>query len=302
MAILLASGRAGLTQPVPAKTGFFVTSISKLDSSGGSFDIDAHGWIVTPDRNFDPIDQLQVIARTSTLTVTSRRTLPDGSRYVAFDIEATVDQRFDLRAFPFDRQTLRLAIETQLPADRFAFQPDTANTKLADFAAINGWTVTGLRFATNTVRYDTDFGHNGNPVFSRLSLLIDIERHRSVLLVENFIGLTIALLITALIYLVPCDQIGTRIGLSTSAIFAAVGNRYGLDAVLGADTAFGLVDQLSLIVFASIYVALAISLLVYRLQKQRTVAQANRVDLIAGVTAVGLGFALAISALVVALD
>ncbi len=133
--------------------------------------------------------------------------------------------------------------------------------------------------------------------FSRLTVAVDIRRSRTVLAIEKFIGYTVALLIASLIYFVPPDQIGVRIGMVSSAIFAAVGNRYGLDSVLGAETSFGLVDSLSLIVFGAIYAALVTSLVVHRLHHRRTAAIAVRVDRWTGVAAVTLSWALAILAL-----
>ena len=115
------------------------------------------------------------------------------------------------------------------------------------------------------IRYDTEFGVWQVPDFSRLSLLIDIERQRSALVIEKFIGYTMALLVTALIFLVPTDQIGVRIGMATTAVFAAVGNRYGLDSLIGSESAFGLVEQLSLIVFIAIFAAIASTLLTYEI-------------------------------------
>ena len=112
-------------------------------------------------------------------------------------------------------------------------------------------------------------------------------------MIEKFIGYTMALLVTALIFLVPTDQIGVRIGMATTAVFAAVGNRYGLDTLIGAETVFGLVEQLSLIVFIAIFAAIAATLLTYELAQKRTLALSNRVNIAAGGIVVALSFALA---------
>ena len=155
----------------------------------------------------------------------------------------------------------------------------------------------GLRFDERVVPYDTKFGVWAVPNFSRLTLLIDIERQRSRLVIEKFIGYTMALLITALIFLVPTDQIGVRIGMATTAVFAAVGNRYGLDTLIGAEAAFGLVEQPSLIVFFAIFAAIAVTLLTYELGQKRTLALSNRVNIAAGGIVVVLSFALAVIAI-----
>ncbi len=275
-----------------ARIGFLVTSLSQIDPADASYAISGYAWSVAPAGTLDVATQLQLLARSSELEVVEVVPLDDGSIYTALEFQAIVDQTFDLRDFPFDRQTLRLNVETEVPADRLRLEADSQDSRIADFLTVSGWTVAPLRFEERVVAYDTAFGGQTRPVFSRLTLLIDIERQRSPLVFERFTGYLMALLITGLIYLVPTDQIGVRIGMATSAIFAAVGNRYGLDAVLGIESAFGLVEQLSLVVFAAIFVSMSTTLLVYQLGQSRTLAQSNRFNRRVGLAAVTLSFAL----------
>ena len=293
--LLTLAATPAVPQPAPseAKMGFMVTSLSRIDPADGSFDISAFAWIIAPDRTFDPADQLQILARKSAIEAVQQASTGDGSTFTGLRIEATVDQAFSLRDFPFDRQTLRVNVETEVPADRLRFVPDEQDTRLADYLVVNGWNVTGLRFEERVIRYATEFGVWRVPDFSRLTLLIDIERQRSALVIEKFIGYTMALLVTALIFLVPTDQIGVRIGMATTAVFAAVGNRYGLDTLIGAETVFGLVEQLSLIVFIAIFAAIAATLLTYEIAQKHTLALSKRVNLAAGVVVVAVSFALA---------
>ncbi len=300
---LAVQARAQLpVQPEPAEVRFgaFVTSISNISPATGSYEITLYAWVIDPSGRLDPESQLEVLARHSTLEVVERTDMPDGAAYTALRIEATVDQEFDLRRFPLDRQTLRLPIETEIPATRLRLIPDSEDSRIADFLVLNGWNVAHLRFVSQNVDYDTGFGQSARASFSRLNLLVDIERERSPLVIDKFIGYTAALLIAALIYAVPPGQLGVRIGMVTSAIFAAVGNRYGLDAALGAESGFGLVDQLSLIVFGAILVALVISLVVHHLHETGRTGAAAGLDRRAGLATAVLSFGLAAAALIAA--
>jgi hypothetical protein len=282
-------------QPAPGqvKIGFLLTSISRINPADGSFDFSAFAWIIDPGKTLDPATQIHVLARRARIEAVQQSPLADGSTFTGVRIEATVDQAFDLRDFPFDRQTLRVNIETEVPAESLRFVADEQDSRLADYLVAQGWNVAGLRFEERVIHYDTKFGVWSAPDFSRLTLLVDIERQRSALVIEKFIGYTMALLVTALIFLVPTDQIGVRIGMATTAVFAAVGNRYGLDTLIGAETVFGLVEQLSLIVFIAIFAAIAATLLTYELAQKSTLALSNRVNLAAGGIVVALSFALA---------
>lgn len=281
-------------EPSRVRVGFLLTSIHGIDLADGSFSVQAFAWFVDPQGTFEVTEELQVLARQATVEKVIDRRLEDGSRYTAVRIEATIDQRYDPRSFPFDRHTLRLLLETEATRARLQLVPDADDTRLADFAAFSGWRVDAVRFETRDITYETRFGHHAKPpTFSRLALLIDIERERSVLVIEKFIGFTVALLIASLIYLVPADQLGIRVGMVTSAIFATVGNRYSLDSIVGIESAFGLVDQLSVIVFGAIYAALAVSLLAHHLHRARGPSFAGTVDRWIGlaVTASFLGLA-----------
>ena len=293
--VLALAATPALPQPAPGqvKMGFLLTSLSRINPADGSFDFSAFAWTIDPGKTLDPATQIQVLARRAGIEAIQQAPLADGSTFTGLRIEATVDQAFDLRDFPFDRQTLRVNVEAEVPAERLRFVADEQDSRLADYLVTQGWNVTGLRFEERVIHYDTKFGVWSAPNFSRLTLLVDIERQRSALVIEKFIGYTMALLVTALIFLVPTDQIGVRIGMATTAVFAAVGNRYGLDTLIGAETVFGLVEQLSLIVFTAIFAAIAATLLSYELAQKRTRALSNRVNLAAGGIVVALSFALA---------
>jgi hypothetical protein len=286
--------------PAESRFGVVVTSLANISPAAGSFELTAYAWAIDPTGSFDGERDLQILARHASIEEVERATMPDGATYTAYRIEATVDQDFDLRRYPFDRQTLRLPVETEIPPSRLRPVTGPDDNRIADFLVLNGWNVSNLRFETRTADEDAGFGQGVRPNFTRLTLLIDIERQRSPLVIDRFIGYTAALLIAALIYVVPPGQLGVRISMVTSAIFAAVGNRYGLDAALGAESGFGLVDQLSLIVFGAIILALVASLIIHHLHEAGRGTLALRLDVAAGLAAGVLSFGLAAAALMAA--
>ena len=231
-----------------------------------------------------------------------RSTLPDGSVYDWVKVRATVDQDFDYDRFPFDRQSLRVVLEAEDPATLVRLQPDVRDTRISKLVALTGWDVVGWRVTEQPASYDTDFGFPGEELrtYSRLVLTIDVVRQRSGLIVEKFLGFTMALLLSLLIYLIPGSELGMRVGLAGGAIFAAIGNRYSLDTLLGSDSQVGLVDQLTVLVFASIYTALVVSLLTHRLRSTRGAAVSDRIDRVVGTCATALYLGLAGAALLYA--
>lgn len=285
-AALAIAGQSMAQGRTEVRVGFFVTSVSDVDPVHGSFDLTAFAWSVDPSGTFNPVEDLQVLARRAEMQEVERITLDNGSTYVAFKIVATVDQSFDLQKFPFDKQVLSLMVEAEPTLNKLVLVPDRDDTVMADFVEINGWVVRGVSLDVSEQTYDTSFGHGGSSSFSRLTLDIALDRHRSGVLIEKFMGFMVALLISGLIYIVPADQIGVRVGLVTSSILTAVGNRYGLDALLGERTGFGLVDQLTLIVFAALLLGILNTIMIYRIQAGGDIATARRINMAVGLVVV----------------
>jgi hypothetical protein len=265
---------AAAAEPASYRTGIFVSSLSNIDAADGSFRISAYVWFVGPPDRFDPATELQVMARSASVQVVTRKLLPDGSQYAVVRIEALVNQNFDLRHFPFDRQALRLLIETSADTDQLHLVPDTADSRIADFVTVPVWTIGELKLEPSEYAYDTGFGYRTTkPSFSRMAFVIDISRGRTVLLMEKFAGFVVSLILTLFIFFVPPREIGIRVGIVTSSVFAAVFNRYRLEDRIGFDASFGLVDQVSLLTFAAVLAALAISLYVFNLTTRRPLAE-----------------------------
>ena len=141
MGLLLCGSATAQSEPTQVKVGVMITSISGIDSSDGSFDISAYAWFSDPLGLFDPEKHLQIYARDARFKTVERLPLNGGGEFTAVEIHATVDQLFDNRNYPFDRQTLRLGFETQYNSHQLVLKGDPDDLGLADFATINGWDV-----------------------------------------------------------------------------------------------------------------------------------------------------------------
>jgi hypothetical protein len=126
------------------------------------------------------------------------------------------------------------------------------------------------------VRYG--LGGDGAQDFSQITLAVDVERHRSAVIFDDFIGFTFAFLITALTFVVPCSELGLRVGMTTGSLFAAVVNLNRLLDEVGFRTEFGLVDRLAFLIFGAILTSLVISITTHKIAKRRSVEEANRLD------------------------
>lgn len=261
---------AAVAEPREVRMGVFVTSLSGLDPSDGSFRVSGYAWLIDPSGEFDPEKNLEMLVRSGGFKMFAHQTLDDGSSYSAVNFDAVVNDTYDVRDYPFDRQTLDIVFESADPVSQLVFVPDRQDSLVEDTVRAPGWRVGGLSLRNTIQRYETGFGHRPKgQEFSRLIVTLDVTRKLSPMLFEKFTGFFVAFLISALVLLVPTAELGTRIGMTTGSVFAAVFNRYRLEDAIGFDAVFGLADQVSFLVFSAIMSILILSLLVHRLRVRR---------------------------------
>ncbi|TPE47378.1 hypothetical protein [Amaricoccus solimangrovi] len=286
---------AGRAEAREVRVGAFVESVSAVDPADGSFGVSAYLWFIDPEGRFDPRSDLYLLARSSTISGYYEERGADGRAYVSVEVSAVVDQEYDLTDFPFDEQLLTLRIEAGDPADTIRFVPDDTAPGIADHVRLADWRVGGARLTAADHRYDVRYGleDTGPRVYSQLELSVEVARVQTRVVVDDFLGFIFSFIITGLIYFVPSSELGTRIGMTTGSLFAALLNLNRLLDAAGFKSEFGLVEQLGFLIFGAILCSLAISIAMKRASVKWGVARADRIDAILGGT-VMLGFLVAI--------
>jgi hypothetical protein len=278
--VVLLVGAAARAQGRDIEVGAFVTSLSDINPDDGSFRIVFYAWFNDPAGQFDIERHLTIDARTASIGAVSRETSPSGGSYTYARIEAQAPHEFDFRRFPFDAQTLRLRMEPSEDAETLRFVPDVAETGASPDLALRGWQIGQIRISVEDRTYESDFGYwaaDDRDVYSTVVLEIDITRHRSPVILDDFIGFTFAFLVTCLSFFVSCTELGLRIGMATGSLFAAVVNLNRLHDAAGFRPEFAFVDRLAFLVFGAILSALVIAIGTHRLSK-RDAPRANRID------------------------
>ena len=114
-ALLWLAGLSGgaAAQPRDVEVGAFVSSISDINPSDGSFRVVLYAWFNDPAGRFNVERDLYLIARTASIDEIETEPAPGGGSYTYARIEAEVPQEFDFRHFPFDRQRLTVRMEAR---------------------------------------------------------------------------------------------------------------------------------------------------------------------------------------------
>lgn len=290
LAILLWAGMTGAARAQDeVQVGVFVTSISAINPSDGSFRMAGYLWFIDPTGTFDPEQDVEFIARSATYSTFAHRTLADGRVYTALSFDAVVDHPFNVRDYPFDAQSLSLSIESAQSTAARILVPDLAGSSIADFVRAPGWRIRSLSLDVSQESHNTDFGYwTETPFFSRIEVRVGIKRNISPFLFEKFTGFFVAFIITALVLLVPVEDLGTRVGMTTGSVFAAVFNRYRMEDAIGFDAVFGVADQVSLLTFSVILQILVLSLICYNLRRTWGDGAVTRISRRVGAGVVGI--------------
>jgi hypothetical protein len=303
LALLLAVATAR-AQERDIRVGAFVTSVSGIDLSDGSFAITLYAWFIDPAGQFDPERDMYVLARTVSFSEVESGPAAEGGTYTTARIEAVVNQEYSLLDFPFDEQRLSLRLEAAETTDVFSFVPDTEPPQIDDYVSLVDWTIEAVSLEQTDHAYSVRYGlgGDGDQEFSQIAVHVDVKRARSPILIDDFLGFIFAFLVTSLTFLVPCTELGLRIGMTTGSLFAAVVNLNRLIDAGGYKSEFGLVERIGFLIFGAILISLLISISTKHLTNRLGVERANRLDTILGATNMSIFLGLILWILLPAID
>ncbi len=284
---------AAVDAPVEIPVGIFITSIYGIDFRTEQYTVTFWLWATYPTEamneiaggEYIPFNAIEIVnAQNKTISPTDRYVIPNpenGTTYAIAKYTATIIQHWDVRNFPFDRQNLRLMIESVgIQSNTIHFVPDVENSLVSEELKISGWTIDNLQMEALDYEYRSTFGDPSGQIgeYPRIVVEIPIRRIGSRLFINSFLGFFISFVIVSLIYFL---DVNSRIGLIMTAIFAAVGNKYTIDTYFPNQSAFSLSDLIQICSFGMIAIAIVTTIISMRLAKAEKHDQAKRVDRLA---------------------
>jgi hypothetical protein len=211
--------------------GVYPTVMDDLNIAASTYDVVAYVWLKWKGP-VDPTDSLEFSNVSERQNFTQQklydkpRVLADGTSYQLLQIHGRFFQPFSLIDFPFDRQTLTIALEDEVNAHhRIVYAPDMADTGAAPTLQIPGWRLLGWDSHAVVQDYATHFGAPelaGGTQHAGLRYTIAIERRASFFLWKLFLPLLIVMCANWLAFLVRPDIIDVRTALTASALLTLV--------------------------------------------------------------------------------
>lgn len=278
------------------RIGVYPTSIYDIDFARNQFTIQFWVWFNHASPDLDLAGSVEVVNAKSTRMLSNSREVRDGRIWDAVKYEAVILKRWDIASYPFDRQTLQVKIEnTELQSAQFGFEADVKGSRISPELILDGWEIGGMKVVIGDQSYNTAYGDpslsaDGPSVYSRATMEIDIKRSGWRLLFYNFIGFFFAIALALLVVIVNSSArlseaitLPTKLGISTGAIFAAVGAAYAVQSMLPTTTSFTVADVIQATAFLGAFLATVSSIVIEvmgRFERTTTAFAAGRLLLV----------------------
>jgi hypothetical protein len=266
--------------PQEVKVGVYVSNL--FDVNFSKRDVEAQFWVWFDHSlaELDPRNEIDIInARNAKLLSHSREEV-NGGYWDALKYSATLNETWAIENYPFDRQTIRISLESaNLDARRIRFVPDLKGTKIRDDLKLEGWKIEGIRIAPSETVYHTAYGDptlspDGPSRYPRVTVEIDVKRNGWRLLLNTFIGFALAIALAGIVLssiasgrLSRTFELGPQLSLGTGALFSTIGAGYILQNGLPATTEFSLADAFQLTAFFVTFLTMLSVFVVHVLRK-----------------------------------
>ena len=281
----------------PVKVGVYLYSVQELDFSKQTFHPTFEVWFRWRGDAFDPLANLHVVdARSMTVTLEDRRKLANDENYAVARVDAVINAKFDVGAFPFDRHRLQITIESPFEDDYLIYEVDHDASMLDPDVFSPAWRLSNFQLREYRKKYPTSFGlpERTDDRYSTVIAEVVAERIGWRVAVDYFIGFMVCVLLCLFGYFVPANTLQVRMTLATSATFAAVGNKYIVNSLTETSVTAPLVNVAVITSFAMLLIYISVSIRCARLIENGQRNAAARLNRTAGIgSAVGYGLLMA---------
>ena len=309
---LATSGAAGERVVV----GAYVNDITALDLRTHSWSADVYVWFRWKDPETDPekdptidpattvgfVNAFELWGHTRTTDQEKPRFFPEtGERYQVVRQQGRFSTKFDLTAYPFDRQVLTIELEEQaLELDAVEFVPDEEPIVVNPQLLLPGFVLGQARLVVEPYEYPTGFGEPGHrrARFSRVRIEIPIQRPALTHGVKFLLPILCVVACAAMLFFFDPKFVESRAEFGITSLLTIVALQITLNEDLPEIDYLVLIDKLYLaayfFVIASLGVVVRSSWLINRGEDQRAIRIDRR-----SLLALGLLFLLAVVGLIV---
>src|SRR5260221_583777 len=179
LVLFFIGGRAAAAQPEQAEIGIYLAGVHGIDFAAGKFSADFWLWSNTKSTRFSPVESAYIVNEADKSPEPTQTIRSADRRWDQRRIRADLWADWNVDRFPFDDQTLTIAVEESFAtADELVYVPDKRNSGITPTMKGQGWTIVGWDIQSEEHADTTNFGNpekQGGQRSSRLVFRLTIQ-------------------------------------------------------------------------------------------------------------------------------
>jgi hypothetical protein len=226
--LTLIGGRAA-AQPEQAEMGLYLAGVHGIDFAAGKFSADFWLWSNTKSTRFSPVESAYIVNEADKSPEPTQTIRSADRRWDQRRIRADLWADWNVDRFPFDDQTLTIAVEESFAtADELVYVADKRNSGIDPTMKVQGWTIVGWDIQSEEHADPTNFGDpekQGGQRSPRLVFRLTIQRDGLPLFIDLTLGALVSFTILVLSFrlqpMVP-PIFGARMVIIVASLFTTI--------------------------------------------------------------------------------
>lgn len=285
---------AAATGPQKVRVGVYLMQAPEFDLKNNTYSLDFWIWFVWKG-SINPVNSFEFVNAVSLADVykvpsfvdaagnDAPVTLPDGSLYQCYRVQAQFCTEFRVEAYPFDQHDLLIRMEEfRNFSDALVYAADPKSNSVDPAFAIPGWKVANLTLEATNSCYTTDFGDTRTAgdasTYARLNIRVHMVRPVASLMAKTVVPLAIVMLITFCAFLAAPELIDARLALTITGLFAAVALQFTSSDELPPVGYMTLMDKIYILSYGAILLATVLAILSSRFVAKERLDRATKLD------------------------
>jgi Neurotransmitter-gated ion-channel ligand binding domain/Neurotransmitter-gated ion-channel transmembrane region len=145
---------------------------------------------------------------------------PEGKVHYIESFDATISSDLQLKKFPFDKQRLRLIVDSFQYDDKqviFTAENNKIGVNKEPFVSLSEWTIKDVKHEETSQLFPQDQKN-----YSRLNVYFEIERNSGFYVLKVFIPLAIIFSISCATFWIPIEELGVLTAIGVTNLLTAI--------------------------------------------------------------------------------
>jgi hypothetical protein len=277
-----------LCAPAQVVVGSYVKEVRDLDFKANKYTADFFIWFRWKAegalQDFKPLESFEIVNGTEESKSSVVEKKIGDINYASARIIATMNEPWELSAYPFDRHRVSIHIEdSNLTVGDMVFVADKSNSRLGDEMSIAGWIPSNFASEVTTKVYHSNYGDISLPGdarsdYSRFIFGLAIDRQSFGSAVKLLSTVLLATAVAFVAFMVKPSDLDARFGMGVGSLFAVAASAFIAASSVPDAGGMTVADYIHMVALAFIFGTLLISAVCLKLEVGGREEVAFRID------------------------